>query len=92
MSSWRAPCFNDGRVGAIASISGSETNRGNQDMEVVYSAGSIADFDPRFYQVERRRVGFTSAFDFKQGDSSLYGVRAVFNRYIDDHENRQRYR
>ena len=61
-------------------------------MEVVYAAGFVADFDPRFYQVNRRRVGFTSAFDFKQGNSSLYGVRAVYNRYIDDHENRQRYR
>jgi len=84
--------FMSGRVGAIASISGSQAKRGNQDMEVVYAAGSVADFDPRFYQVERRRVGFTGAFDMKQGSSSLYGVRAVFNRYIDDHENRQRLR
>jgi TonB-dependent receptor len=84
--------FMSGRMGAIASVSGSESTRGNQDMEVVYASGNIADFDPRFYQVNRRRVGFTGAFDFKQGDSSLYGVRAVYNRYIDDQENRQRMR
>jgi TonB-dependent receptor len=84
--------FAGGKVGAIGSLSGAETTRGNMDMEAVYAAGSLADFDPRFYEVNRRRVGFTSGFDFRQGTSNLYDVRAVYNRYIDDHENRQRYR
>ncbi len=84
--------FNDGTIGAILTVGGSTANRGNQDMEAVYNAGNLLDFDPRFYSVERRRVGVTGAVDFKQGDASTYVVRGVFNRYIDDHENRQRYR
>lgn len=84
--------FNDGKVGAIVSLSGSGTVRGNQDVEVVYNAGALADLDPRYYQVKRNRVGLTSAVDFRQGDSSSYVFRGVFNRYIDDHENRQRFR
>lgn len=84
--------FNGGALGAILSVGGSETNRGNQDMEVVYNAGSLLDLDPRFYRVERRRVGVTGAFDIKQGQTNAYVIRGVFNRYIDDHENRQRLR
>jgi len=84
--------FANNRMGAIVSLGGSETERGNQDMEVVYASGNVADFDPRFYDVNRGRIGVTGAFDFRQSANSNYGLRAVFNRYIDDHENRQRYR
>ena len=56
--------FADGRAGAIVSVAGSETNRANNDVEVSYTpALGIADFDPRYYEVNRRRVGFTGAVD-----------------------------
>jgi TonB-dependent receptor len=84
--------FKGGKVGAILSVSGSGTLRGNQDVEVVYSAGTLLDLDPRYYQVQRDRVGVTGALDFRQGANSSYTLRGVFNRYVDDHENRQRFR
>lgn len=85
--------FNGGATGAIVSLSGSETNRGNQDMEVVYTpALTLNELNPRWYQVHRKRIGFTGAFDAKPGDDATLTIRAVFNRFIDDHENRQRVR
>jgi TonB-dependent receptor len=85
--------MNGGRIGAIFSVSGQETNRANQDMEVVYQPDlTLADFDPRFYRVDRRRTGLTGALDFRTGASTTSTIRGVFNRFIDDHENRQRLR
>jgi TonB-dependent receptor len=84
--------FNSSKAGAIVSIGGSTTHRGNQDFEAAYDNGNLLDLDPRYYRVERGRVGVTGAFDFKPGDASVYTVRGVYNRYIDDHENRQRLR
>jgi TonB-dependent receptor len=82
-----------GGIGAIFSIAGAETNRANNDVEVSYTPTlGIADFDPRYYEVIRRRVGATGAVDFKGTGSSLYTVRGVFNRFIDDHERRNRLR
>jgi TonB-dependent receptor len=85
--------FLDGRAGGIFSVAGSETNRANNDVEVSYtSALGIADFDPRYYEVDRRRVGVTGAFDFKGPATSAYTLRGVYNRFIDDHEKRNRLR
>ena len=83
--------FGAGRYGVIGSVTGSEIHRGNQDMEVVYTNTlGLNELNPRYYQVNRRRTGATGAIDFKPTDNSSYTVRAVFNRFIDDHENRQR--
>src|SRR5262245_4044116 len=85
--------FNGGKTGLIMSVSGSETNRGNNDIDVVYTPTlTLNELNPRWYQVDRRRVGVTSAFDVRQSPDSTFTVRAVFNRFIDDHENRQRVR
>lgn len=85
--------FNGGRTGAIFSLSGSETNRGNMDMEVVYTPTlALNELNPRWYQVHRGRIGFTGAVDFRQGNDGSLTFRTVFNRFIDDHENRQRVR
>jgi TonB-dependent receptor len=83
----------DGRWGFVGSGSASKVTRGNQDMEVVYTPTlTISELNPRWYQVFRRRVGFTGAIDHKANDRSNYYLRGVFNRFIDDHENRQRVR
>ena len=85
--------FNSGKTGMIVSASGSETTRGNQDMEVVYTPTlGLNELNPRWYQVNRRRVGFTGAFDMKQSADANFTIRAVYNRFIGDHENRQRMR
>jgi hypothetical protein len=85
--------FDGGKMGIIASGSGSETTRGNMDMEVVYTPTlTLNELNPRWYQVNRRRIGFTGAFDVKPNADTSFTVRGVFNRFIDDHENRQRVR
>jgi TonB-dependent receptor len=82
-----------GRLGAVGSLSRSDIRRGNQDMEVVYTpAFLLNELNPRYYQVRRGRFGATGAVDFRAGDSTSFTVRSVFNRFIDDHENRQRVR
>lgn len=82
-----------GRLGGVFSLAGSETNRANNDVEVSYNDTlGIADLDPRYYEVIRRRVGTTAAVDVKGSGASLYTVRGVFNRFIDDHERRNRLR
>ena len=85
--------FNDGNVGVIASFSESTMKRGNQDVEVTYTpALGLNELNPRYYQVNRRRVGVSGALDFRQGTGSNMTLRGIFNRFIDDHENRQRVR
>jgi len=85
--------FRGNALGAIASLSASETNRGNQDMEVVYTPLlTVNELNPRWYQVHRNRVGATGAFDVRRSGNASFTVRAVFNRFEDDHENRQRVR
>jgi TonB-dependent receptor len=85
--------FNGGNMGLIVSTSGSETNRGNQDLEVVYTPTlTLNEVNPRWYQVHRKRIGATGAFDVRQGADARMTFRGVFNRFIDDHENRQRVR
>jgi TonB-dependent receptor len=82
-----------GKAGIIVSASSSQTTRGNQDTEIVYTPTlGLNELNPRYYQVDRKRVGFTGAFDVKQGNDASYTIRGVFNRFIDDHENRQRVR
>ena len=85
--------FDGGKAGLIFSLAGSETNRANNDVEVSYTpALGIADFDPRYYEVNRRRIGTTAAVDVKGPNASLYTFRGVFNRFVDDHERRNRLR
>ena len=85
--------FDGGKIGTIFSLAGSETHRANNDIEVAYTPTlTLADFDPRYYEVNRRRIGATGALDFKGPNTSLYTFRGVFNRFIDDHERRNRLR
>ncbi len=85
--------FDGGKMGFIASASSSSTHRGNQDMEVTYTPTlALNELNPRWYQVSRRRWGVSSAFDVKQSNDSAFTIRGLFNRFIDDHENRQRLR
>ena len=85
--------FAGGRLGVIFSGSRSVTHRGNQDMEVTYTpALALSELNPRFYQVDRRRWGTSGALDAKAGANSSFTIRGLFNRFIDDHENRQRVR
>jgi TonB-dependent receptor len=85
--------FDDGKFGVIFSASSSTIHRGNQDMEVTYTpALALNELNPRWYQVARRRWGATGAVDWKAGSDAAFTIRGLFNRFIDDHENRQRVR
>jgi TonB-dependent receptor len=85
--------FADGKIGAIFSASSSTIHRGNQDMEVTYSPTlALQELNPRWYQVNRRRWGASGAVDMKASPDASFIVRGLFNRFIDDHENRQRVR
>ena len=86
--------FDGGKIGLIVSASGSETTRGNQDVEVVYTPTlGLNELNPRWYQVQppARRVHRRVRRQAEQRHRS-FTVRGVFNRFIDDHENRQRVR
>src|SRR5262249_10560019 len=49
------------------------------------------ELNPRYYQVNRRRLGASGALDVRSVSSNVT-LRGIFNRFIDDHENRQRVR
>lgn len=83
----------DGKIGIILSGSSSVTHRGNQDMEVTYTPTlALNELNPRWYQVTRRRWGASGAVDMKASPDASFTIRGLFNRFIDDHENRQRLR
>jgi TonB-dependent receptor len=85
--------FDGGKMGAIVSASSSTTHRGNQDMEVTYTPTlALNELNPRWYQVTRRRWGVSGAVDMKASPDASFTIRGLFNRFIDDHENRQRVR
>ncbi len=85
--------FKGGTIGFIGSFSESATKRGNQDVEATYTpALGLNELNPRYYQVNRKRVGASGALDVRPGGGSGLTVRGMFNRFIDDHENRQRVR
>ena len=84
--------FRGGALGVIGSFSESTAKRGNQDVEVTYTPTlGLNELNPRYYQVNRRRLGASGAVDVR-GASSNMTLRGIFNRFIDDHENRQRVR
>ena len=84
--------FISGTLGLIGSFSESTTRRGNQDIEVTYTPSlALNELNPRYYQVDRRRVGASGALDLRRANSNMT-LRGIFNRFIDDHENRQRVR
>src|SRR5262245_30521355 len=84
--------FRGGLLGVIGSFSESTVKRGNQDVEVTYTpALGLNELNPRYYQVNRRRLGVSGALDVRSGSSNTT-LRGIFNRFIDDHENRQRVR
>jgi len=85
--------FDGGKIGAIFSASSSTIHRGNQDMEVTYTPTlGLNELNPRWYQVNRRRWGASGAVDMKASNDASFVIRGLFNRFIDDHENRQRVR
>ena len=85
--------FANGRWGVVGSASYSKTTRANMDMEATYTPTfTLGELNPRWYQVFRRRAGFTAALDHRPNERANYYLRGVFNRFIDDHENRQRVR
>ena len=85
--------FRGGTIGFIGSFSEAATKRGNQDVEVAYTpALGLNELNPRYYQVNRKRVGASGALDVRPGGGSGLTFRGMFNRFIDDHENRQRVR
>ena len=85
--------FADGKWGVVGSASYSKTTKGNMDMEATYTPTfTLSELNPRWYQVFRRRAGFTLGLDTKPSERANYYLRGVFNRFIDDHENRQRVR
>ena len=90
----RPPVQTAARSASIASVSGSETNRGNQDMEVVYTPTLGAERART--RAATRSTAAASASPARstssRSDNASTRCARVFNRFIDDHENRQRVR
>jgi len=84
--------FGGGKVGFVLGASANATKRGNQDFEPVYTAGALTDLDLRRYTVNRRRNGLTTSVDVRPTATSQYTISGIYNYFIDDHEERQRWR
>src|SRR5262245_24214915 len=82
-----------GKIGILFSGSSSVTHRATQDMEATYTPTlTLGELNPRYYQVNRRRWGLNGTMDVKTGNNGAFTIRGLYNRFIDDHENRQRVR
>ncbi len=85
--------FADGRFGLLVGGSGSSLNRGSENFEAQYAAGSLADLQLRDYQIKRQRYGLNVSADTKLGNNGSLTVKSIFNEFKDyEVNNRERFR
>ena len=54
---------------------------------------TIADFEQRYYRVERTRTGVNANFDYKLDANNRFFLRTLYNHYVDlEHRDRIRFR
>jgi TonB-dependent receptor len=82
-----------GRIGLLASFSGSSLTRGSENFEPAYEGGYLDDLQLRDYQVDRSRYGLNLSSDIRLSGNDSLIVRGIFNEFKDyEVNNRIRYR
>ncbi|MCJ7682395.1 MAG: TonB-dependent receptor, partial [Candidatus Aminicenantes bacterium] len=80
--------FNSNRFGLIFGSSFFNTDKGSENFEARYAKGDLDALDFRDYTINRKRVGFFTAFDARLSEQTRASVQGLFSRF-DDHEYRR---
>ena len=78
----------DKKWGLLASLSGSDTKRGADNIEPTYDDGELEELEMRDYTTERERYGLTADLDYRATLTSNYYLRGLWTNYIDDEQRR----
>jgi len=78
----------DKKWGVLGSISGSETNRGSDNIEPAYDDGELEELEMRDYTVDRERYGLTADLDYRATLRSNYYLRGLWTNYVDTETRR----
>ena len=82
-----------GRLGLLASFSGSSLNRGSENFEAEYVSGNLNDLQLRDYQINRERYGVNVSGDVRLSPGNSLLVKTIFNEFKDyEVNNRIRFR
>ena len=69
----------DNKVGLIFTASYLNTDRGSDNFEPAYDDGSLEELQLRDYLINRERLGFTSAFDYRVSENATFFMRTEFS-------------
>jgi TonB-dependent receptor len=78
-----------GRIGLLASGSGSTEPRGTESMEAGYDDDATDAVEYRRYSITRGRLGGNGTVDYRADSGRFVSLTGLFTRYSDD-EHRQR--
>jgi TonB-dependent receptor len=73
----------ENKWGLLLSGSGSETQRGSDNIEPEYDDGELDVLDMRDYTIQRERYGITGDLDYRAAITSNYFLRGLWTDYID---------
>ncbi|MBU1338011.1 MAG: TonB-dependent receptor [Acidobacteria bacterium] len=80
--------FNNNRFGLIFGSSFFNTDKGSENFEARYADGDLDALEIRDYTINRKRIGFFTAFDARISEQTRASVQGLFSRF-DDHEYRR---
>jgi TonB-dependent receptor len=82
--------FGDGGSGLMLSASYTDITRNTENFEADdWDDGMPFEFQTRDYNVNRERLGFVAAFDFKGSESSTYRIKGIYNEFADQEYRRR---
>jgi TonB-dependent receptor len=82
--------FGEGSSGLLLSASYTDITRNTENFEADdWDDGAPFEFQTRDYNVNRERLGFVAAFDFKASPSSVYRIKGIYNEFADQEYRRR---
>jgi TonB-dependent receptor len=82
--------FSGDSVGVLLSASYTDITRNTENFESdSWEEGQPLEFETRDYNVNRERLGFVGALDFRAGDSNSYRIKGIYNEFGDQEYRRR---
>jgi TonB-dependent receptor len=82
--------FADDALGLVLSASYTDITRNTENFEAEdYEDGVPESFETRDYEVNRERLGFVTALDWRPTGSSVYRVKGIYNDFADQEYRRR---
>jgi TonB-dependent receptor len=82
--------FSSDTVGLLLAASYTDITRNSENFEAdSWEDGQPLEFETRDYNVNRERLGFVGALDFRVGDSGSYRIKGIYNEFADQEYRRR---